>query len=90
MLINVKAFPSSKKEEIISKGESGFDVFVREKPINGEANRAITRVLSQYFNVPDSEAKLVKGFRQRNKIFSIRDDLIKKQSAPPSKPVRKP
>jgi hypothetical protein len=71
MLIKVKAFPGEKEEEIIKKSEDSFDVKVRERPIMGQANRGIIRALSFYFEVPESNIKLIKGFKERNKIFEI-------------------
>lgn len=71
MLIKVKVFPASKEERIIKKKEDSFEVKVKEKPIRGEANKAVIDVLSNFFNIPKNKVKLVKGFKQRNKIFEI-------------------
>ena len=72
MLIKVKVFPNSKKEEIIKKSEDSFEIRVKEKPERGEANREVVRVLSSYFKIPESKITLVKGFKKRNKIFEIK------------------
>lgn len=71
MLIKVKVFPNSKKEEVIKKSEDSFEVKVRAKPIKGLANKALIGVLSFYFEIPASRIKLVKGFKERNKILHI-------------------
>lgn len=71
MLIKVKAFPGSKKQEIVKKSEDAFDVHVREKPVQNQANQAIIEALSDYFKVSKSGIKIVKGFKERNKIFLI-------------------
>jgi len=71
MLIKVKVFPNSKQEEIIKKTEDNFEIKIKKKPIQGQANQAVINVLSLYFNIPNEEIKLVKGFRQRNKVFKI-------------------
>ncbi|UZE92943.1 MAG: DUF167 domain-containing protein [Candidatus Nealsonbacteria bacterium] len=49
MLIKVKVFPASKEEKIIKKKEDSFEIRVKEKPIRGEANRAVIDVLSNFF-----------------------------------------
>ena len=72
MLIRVKVFPNSKKEEIIKKSEDSFEVWVKEKPIRGEANRAVISLLSRYFGVFLERVRLIKGFKERNKIFEIK------------------
>lgn len=71
MLIKVKVFPNSKKRKIIEKSKDNFEIKVRAKPIKGLANKAVANVLSLYFKIPASKIKLVKGFKQRNKIFEI-------------------
>lgn len=70
-MIKVKAFPGSKIEEIIKKSENSFDVKVKEKPVQGQANRAIIAVLADYFKISKNKVRLIKGFRERNKIFEI-------------------
>jgi len=72
MLIKVKVFPNSKKEEIIKKSKDSFEIKIREKPIEGRANKAVFNLLIDYFNVLKGEIKLVKGSRSRNKIFEIK------------------
>jgi len=72
MLIKVKVFPNSKKEEIVKKAEDNFEVKVRAKPIRGEANKRIIKVLASYFGISESKIKLIKGFKQRNKIFETK------------------
>lgn len=71
MLIKVKAFPGSKKQEIIKKSEDAFEVHVREKPVQNQANQAIIEALSDYFGVSQAGIRIVKGFKERNKIFLI-------------------
>lgn len=74
MLIKVKAFPNSKREEIIQKSENSFEVKIKEKPEKGRANKEVLKVLSAYFKIPESKIRLVKGFKKRNKIFEIKVD----------------
>jgi len=71
MLIRVKAFPEANKEEVVKKSENSFEVWVKEKPIKGQANRAIVRMLAGYLGVNQSEIRLIRGFKQRNKVFEI-------------------
>ncbi|MCK4781715.1 DUF167 domain-containing protein [Candidatus Parcubacteria bacterium] len=44
MLIKVKVFPDSIKQEIIKKSQDSFEIKVKEAPIRGEANRAVVRI----------------------------------------------
>ena len=72
MLIKVKVLPGSKKREVIQKSEDSFEVKVKEKPEMGQANREAVKLLAAYFNIPETNIKLKKGHKQRNKIFEIK------------------
>jgi uncharacterized protein (TIGR00251 family) len=71
MLIKVKVFPNSKKEEMVRGSKDGFKIKVKEKPMKGRANKKVIEILASYFKVPESKIRLIKGFRERNKIFEI-------------------
>jgi uncharacterized protein len=71
MLIKVKAFPGASQEKIIKKSEDSFEIYVRAKPIGGAANQAIIQAISKYFGLSEKEIKMVKGFKERNKIFLV-------------------
>ena len=70
MLIRVKVFPNS-KEQLIEKKGDGFEIRVKEKPIQGQANQAVIDALADYFKCPRQNIKLIKGLKQRNKLFEI-------------------
>jgi uncharacterized protein YggU (UPF0235/DUF167 family) len=44
---------------------------VKKKAEEGRANRAVIKILANYFKIDESMIKLVKGFKERNKIFEI-------------------
>ena len=69
--IKIKVFPNSKKEEIIRKSEDSFDVKIKEKPMQGLANKAVIKALASHLKVSEQKIKIIKGFKQRNKIVVI-------------------
>lgn len=71
MLIKVKVFPNSKEKKVIKKEKDSFYIYVKEKPVNNEANFAVFNALSAYFNVPLEKIRIIKGGKERNKIFEI-------------------
>ena len=71
MLIKVKVFSHSNKQGMIKKSEDGFEVKVKGKPLQGQANKEAIKVLAEYFKIPESKVRLIKGFRHTNKVFSI-------------------
>ena len=74
MLIKVKVFPGSKKDEILKRKDDEFEVRVKEKAKKGMANKAVIKALANYFKIDESKIRLIKGFKQRNKIFEIKEN----------------
>lgn len=72
MIIRVKVFPSAGKKEIIKKADDIFEIWVKEKPIKGQANRAVVSALAEHLNIPRENIKLIRGFQQRNKVFNVK------------------
>lgn len=71
MLIKVKVFPNSKKDEIIKRSEDSFEIHVKEKAELGRANRAVIWLLSLYFNLPGNRFRIIRGGHMKNKIVKI-------------------
>ncbi|RKY01959.1 MAG: DUF167 domain-containing protein [Spirochaetes bacterium] len=70
MIIEVIAHTGSSKREIIQK-DGKYHVYTPKKPIKGEANRDIIRILSENLNVPKSSISLVRGEKSKIKQFSV-------------------
>lgn len=71
MKISVKAKPKAKEERVEKIDDTNFTVSVKESPIQGKANFAITKALANYFKVPSFQVKLISGFSSKQKIFEI-------------------
>jgi len=71
MKVFVKVKPSAKQEKIKKLDEINFIVSVKEPPKDGKANRAIVKVLAEYFKVAPSRVNLVSGFSSKQKVFEI-------------------
>ncbi|MCK4904633.1 DUF167 domain-containing protein [bacterium] len=69
MLIKVKVTTNSKKEEVIQKSEDSFQVKVRAKPIQGQANKAVTEALASFLKLPENKVRLVRGFKTPKKLL---------------------
>lgn len=80
MKIFVKAKPGAKAELVEettglfdggAKGERRFTVAVKERAVEGKANRAIERALAEHFGVAPSRVRIVSGETSRQKIVEI-------------------
>ena len=67
MIIEVKVSPGRKKQEIEKVG-SAYKVSLKEKAEDNKANIALLKLLKKYFN---SEVRIIKGLKSRNKIVRI-------------------
>lgn len=69
MRINVKAKPDSNENKVEKIDDLSFVVSVKDPPVEGRANRAIIKLLSEYFHTPN--VRIVSGRISRNKIIEI-------------------
>ena len=44
---------------------------IREKPVDGEANRGLIEALSEFFDVPKSHISILHGHTSREKVVEI-------------------
>lgn len=72
MKISVKAKTGAKKEFVEKLSETEFVVSVKEPPIDGRANWAITRAIAENFNVAPSRVNILSGHSAKNKIVEIK------------------
>jgi uncharacterized protein (TIGR00251 family) len=70
MKIRVKVKPNSKTEELSREGDS-FIIKVKEPPREGKANQAVIELLAEHFGVPQSQVRILSGFRSRNKAIEV-------------------
>lgn len=83
MKIIVKAKPLAKQQsvELLTQPTLGFgdapsqvDVYkvcVKEPPVDGKSNQAISKALAEYFKISQSQVRLVSGRSSKQKIFEI-------------------
>ncbi|MDP8216305.1 MAG: DUF167 domain-containing protein [Candidatus Kaelpia imicola] len=70
MKINVKITPNAKKFGIIEE-QGVIKVKVNTPAKEGRANKSLVKMLADYFSVPKSRVKILKGENSRNKVINI-------------------
>lgn len=70
MRIFIKARPNSNENKVEKIDDLNFVVSVKDPPVQGRANRAITKLLSEYFHTPN--VRIVSGHISRNKIIDVK------------------
>jgi len=67
---NVKLHPNSSQEKIKKLGgrEKDYEVWLKEKPVEGKANKQLIKILKKHFK---KNIKIIKGAKSRNKIIEV-------------------
>ena len=68
MKLKIKLHPGSSLEKIEKISEDEFEVWIKEKPIDGKANLALEKFLKKYFG---KKVEVVKGLKSKNKIIEV-------------------
>ncbi len=70
MKINVKVIPSAKINQIQEGIDGSLRVHLIAKPVDGEANKKLVKVLEKHYN---KKCTIVFGITSKNKIVEIED-----------------
>lgn len=71
-LLKVKVHPRAGRDTVKRLGDDAFEVWVRAKPIEGQANEALLALLARFLEVPRVKLQLVRGTTERNKRIRVR------------------
>jgi uncharacterized protein (TIGR00251 family) len=67
----IRIQPRASKNEIIRREDGGLKIRLTAPPVDGAANDALIRFLSDAFSVPKSSIEIVSGHTSRDKIVRI-------------------
>ena len=76
--IKVRAVPGAAKNEIQGLYDGALKIRLTTAPVDGKANRALIRFLSQILHIPKTHMALMQGKTSRRKTLRIYN-LTKKQ-----------
>ncbi len=68
MKIKIKLHPNSSQEKIEKIDSNNYEVWIKEQPIKGKANKYLEKFLKKYFK---KEVKIISGLSSRKKIVEI-------------------
>lgn len=69
--VRVKVTAGAPRERVLMN-EDVFEIFVKEPPQAGLANKRVAQILAEHFGVPVASVKLVSGFHARGKTFEVK------------------
>ena len=67
---NIRVTPHAKQNKVV-ESDGVLRVYTTVAPENGRANNAVIELLSDYFGVPKSRIKILKGLAGRDKIVTV-------------------
>jgi len=73
MEIFIRVKPAASKNRIKKLEEKSFSVWVKEPPVKGRANKAVVKLLADYFNVSVSRLRIKSGLKSKHKTIEIID-----------------
>ncbi|MCL5008600.1 MAG: DUF167 domain-containing protein [Candidatus Marsarchaeota archaeon] len=71
MIIKIRVIPNSKTESVELTGQGSYKLKIREKPIEGNANMAVVKILASYFKVKKANVSIIHGAKAREKTVEI-------------------
>jgi len=72
MKIKIKVLPRSSHNEVVGEMTDGtLKIKLTAPPVDGKANEALIKLLTEHFSVPKNKIKLVSGLTSKNKIIEI-------------------
>ena len=71
MELKVIVHPNSKKPRIEKDLFGQMHIYVKEPPLDGRANKAVKESLAEYFKVSKSQVSLVRGEKNKHKVFEV-------------------
>ena len=69
--LRLRVQPRASREAILGWREDVLRVAVTAPPVEGEANRAVTRLLARALGVAPSAIRVVQGERSRDKVVRV-------------------
>ena len=69
--INLRVIPRARQNKIDVDENGTYRVHITAIPVDGAANAAVIKMMAEYFDVPKSQIKIVRGETSRDKIIEI-------------------
>ena len=71
MYIKVRVYPKSKKESFVKIADNKFEIRVKEKAERNLANKRVTELVADHFEIEPKKVKIVSGHHSPSKMLSV-------------------
>ena len=69
--VKLRVIPRARQNKITTDADGTLRVHITAAPVDGAANDAVIRVLADYFDVPKSQIKIIRGATSRDKVVEL-------------------
>ncbi len=84
MRIEVKVVPGAKKD-FLKEEEGRWKIYLRAPALEGRANKALIKFLSERLKVAKSQIEIIKGLKSRRKTIKISSKIFNKTKNEPAR-----
>lgn len=71
MKVTVRVKTNQKTDLVTPKGNGVFEIRVKAPAMEGRANAAVIKLLSQYFHIQKSRIKIIIGTKAKTKLVEL-------------------
>jgi uncharacterized protein (TIGR00251 family) len=71
MRLHIKVKPNSREDEVALEPDGAISVRIKAPPVDGKANKYLMVFLAEYFGLPRSRVRLLKGETNQFKVIEI-------------------
>lgn len=72
MRIYVRVIARASFEKVEKLDENQYKIWLTKSPVKGEANKALIKILADYFDVSKSVVEIIGGKTARDKVIEIK------------------
>lgn len=69
--VKLRVIPRARQNKIDVDGNGVYRIHITAAPVDGAANAAVIKMMAEYFDIPKSQIKIVRGETSRDKIIEI-------------------
>ena len=70
-IFNIRVIPRARVNSITADADGTLRVHTTTAPTDGKANDAVIRALADYWKIPRSQIKIVRGQTSHNKVVEV-------------------
>jgi uncharacterized protein YggU (UPF0235/DUF167 family) len=71
MKINITVKPNSKTQMIEKIDDQNYILKFNVLPVDNAANKKVIEMLSEYFNIPKTTIKIIRGHKSKSKVVEF-------------------